>query len=105
MRGVLGEHRGGDGAAVLQRGQRFARHQRLAAKDSVLVGKRQPQDFELLLFDEASQARRRLFLLGWPQAVTLDKTQRVTPATTATRSLGRRQMANLFSDLRGHRRR
>ena len=38
VRGVLGQHRGGDGAAALQRGNRLAGHQRLAAQDAVLVG-------------------------------------------------------------------
>ena len=63
VRGVLGEHRRGDGAAALQRGQRFAGDQRLAAQDAVLVRKRQPDDFELLLFDDAPKAARRLLLL------------------------------------------
>ena len=53
VRRVLGEHRGGDGAAALQRGDRRARHQRLAAQDAVLVGERKPDDFELLLLDDA----------------------------------------------------
>ena len=38
VRGVLGEHRGGDGAAAFERSQRFARDQRLAAQDAVLIG-------------------------------------------------------------------
>ena len=79
VRGVLGEHRGGDGAAALQRGERLARDQRLAAQDAVLVRKRQPDHFELLFLDDAAQAARRLLLLVRPQPVTLDKTQRVTP--------------------------
>ena len=54
--------------------------QRLAAQDAVLVGKRQPDHFELLLFDDFAQPARRLFLLARPQTVTLDKTQRVTPS-------------------------
>ena len=38
VRGVLGEHRGGDGAAAFQRGHRFARDQRLATQNAVLIG-------------------------------------------------------------------
>ncbi len=38
VRGVLGQHRGGDGAAAFERGDRFAGDQRLAAQDAVLVG-------------------------------------------------------------------
>src|SRR3954469_2902090 len=90
MRGVLGEHRSGDRAAALQRRQRFAGDQRLAAQDSMLVGKRQPQDFELLLFDDTSQTRRRFLLLRRPEAVTLDKAQRVTPGGPSLRGAKRR---------------
>ena len=54
VRGVLGEHRGGDRAAAFQRGQRLARHQRLAAQDAVLIGKRQPDYFQLLIFDDSA---------------------------------------------------
>src|SRR6185437_1185116 len=79
VRGILGEHRRGDRAAALQRGQCFARDQRLAAQDAVLVGKRQPDDFELLLLDDAAKPARGFLLLVRPQAVTLDKTQRATP--------------------------
>ena len=79
MRGVLGEHRRGDGAAALQRGQRLACDQRLAAQDTVLIGEGQSYDFELLLFDDARQPRCRLFLFGGPETVTFDETQRVIP--------------------------
>ena len=79
MRGVLGEHRGGDGAPALQRGQRFARDQRFAPQDPVLIGERQPDDFEPLLFDGSAQPRCHFALLVGPETVTLDKTQRVTP--------------------------
>ncbi len=80
VRGVLGEHRGGDGTAALQRRQRLAGHQRLAAQDAVLVGERQSDDFEFLFLDDAPEARRRFFLLARPEAVPLDKTQRATPS-------------------------
>ena len=79
MRGVLGEHRRGDGAAALQRSQRLARNQRLAAQDAVLIRERQPDHFELLFLDDTAQAARRLLLLARPEAVTLDETQCVTP--------------------------
>ena len=79
VRGVLGEHGRGDGAAALQRCQRFARDQGLAAQDAVLVGERKPDDFEILFFDDLAQAACRLFLLVRPQAVTFDETQRVSP--------------------------
>ena len=39
VRGVLGQHRGGNGATAFERGQRLAGDQRLAAQDAVLVGK------------------------------------------------------------------
>ena len=78
VRGVLGEHRGGDAAAALQRRQRFRRDQRLAAQDAVLVGERQPDNFELLLLDDALQPRRRFVLLIGPETVTPDKTQRAS---------------------------
>ena len=45
----------------------------------MLVGKRQADDFELLRFDDLSKAACSLLLLVRPEAVTLDKTQRVTP--------------------------
>ena len=62
VRGVLGEHRGGDRAAVLQRGQRLARHQRLAPEDAVLIGKRQPDHLQLLLLDDFAKAACRLLV-------------------------------------------
>src|SRR5882724_7683694 len=80
MRGILGKHRGGDGAPALQRGQRFACDQRLASQDPVLIGERQPDDLELLLSDGSAQPRCRFALLVGPKPVTLDKTQRVTPS-------------------------
>jgi hypothetical protein len=80
VRGVLGEHRGGDAASAFQRAQRLARDQRLAAQDAVLIGEREPDDFELLLLDDFAQARRRFFLRARPQTVTLDETQRVAPS-------------------------
>ena len=70
MRGVLGKHRRGDGASALQRGQRFAGDQCLAPQDSVLVGEREPDDLEFLLFDDSAQARRRFALLVGPKPVT-----------------------------------
>src|SRR5665213_2276738 len=91
MRGVLGEHGGGDGAAALQRTQRFAGDQRLAAQDAVLIGERKPDDLEFLLFDDAAQAAGRLFLLARPQTVTLDKTQRVIPCSSLRGALATKQ--------------
>ena len=79
VRGVLGEHRGGDGAAAFERGERLACDQRLAAQDAVLIGKRQADGFEFLFFDDAAQAARRLLLLARPKTVTLNEIQRVTP--------------------------
>ena len=77
VRGVLGQHRGGDGAAAFERRQRFAGHQRLAAQDAVLVGERQPDDFEIFLFDDSAQAAGGFLLLFRPETVTFDETQRV----------------------------
>src|SRR5262249_41396437 len=77
--GVLGEQGGGERAAAFQRGNRFARDQRLAAQDAVLVRKGEADDFEIALLDDADEAARRLLLLGRPQAVALDKTQRGVP--------------------------
>jgi hypothetical protein len=86
VRGILGEHRGGDGASALERAQRLARDQRLAPQDSVLIGEREADDLELLLFDDPREARRRFLLLARPETVTLDKTQRVAPGGRRTRS-------------------
>src|SRR4051794_24297530 len=73
----------------------------------MLVRKRQPYDVELLLFDNALQARRCFFLPGRPEPVTLDKTQRVTPLRRRSEapSLCRGEVANFFRDLRRNRRR
>jgi hypothetical protein len=45
----------------------------------VLIGEGQPDDFELLFFDDTPQARRRLYLLARPETVTFDKAQRAAP--------------------------
>jgi hypothetical protein len=45
----------------------------------VLVGKRNPDDFQLLLFDDFAKAASRLLLFARPEAVTLNETQRVAP--------------------------
>ena len=66
--------------------QRLAGDQRLAAQDAVLIRKRQPDHFELLLLDDAAQPARRLLLLARPQTVTLDETQCVTPWSRVARS-------------------
>ena len=79
MCGVLGEHRGGDGAAAFERGECFACNQRLAPEDAVLIGKRQADGLELLLLDDAAKAARRLFLLARPQTVTFNEAQRISP--------------------------
>jgi hypothetical protein len=64
VRSVLRQHRRGDGAAAFERVHRFARDQRLAAQNAVLVRKRQPDNFQILLVDDAAKAARRLLLLG-----------------------------------------
>src|SRR3979411_2836842 len=79
MRHILGEHRGGDGASALKRGKCLAGDQRLASQDSVLIGERKPDDFELLLFDDTLEPPRRLLRLVRPEAVTTDETQRTAP--------------------------
>ena len=43
----------------------------------MLVGKRQPDHFQLLLLDDFSKTARRLLLLARPEPVTFHKTQRV----------------------------
>ena len=73
MRGVLGEHRRGDGAAALQLSERLACNKGLATQDAVLIGKAQANGFEILLVDDAANAVRRIFLLGAPEAVTLNE--------------------------------
>ncbi len=73
VRGVLGEQRGGHGAAVAHRGRGVARHHCLAAQDAVLVGKRQPHDLEPVLLDRFLGLDRRLELLVVPQPVALDE--------------------------------
>src|ERR1700722_2730314 len=80
VRGILGEHRGGDGAATLQRRQRLARDQRLASENSVLIRKREPDHLKLVILDDAPQPRRRFLPLARPQTMTLNKAQRVTPS-------------------------
>jgi hypothetical protein len=76
VRGVLGEHGGGDGAAAFEAAQRLAGDQRFAAQDAVLIRKRQPDHFELLLLDEASEPDGGVRLLWGPQTVAFDETQR-----------------------------
>ena len=56
----------------------------LPLQDAVLVGEGQPDDFELLFFDDAPEARRRFLLLVGPETVTPDKTQRA-PSGRRTR--------------------
>ena len=48
----------------------------------MLVGERQPDDFELLLLRRCVEPRRRLLLLVGPETVTSDETQRVAPSNT-----------------------
>src|SRR5215210_602666 len=84
MRGVLGKHRGGDGAATRERGQRLARHQRLASKNAVLIGERQPYDFKLVLFDDGLESPGGFFLLLGPETVALHKIQRATSGCAIT---------------------
>ena len=76
VRGVLGEQRGGDRAAVAHHVRGLARHHRLAAQDAVLVGKRQPDDLEPVLLDQLLGVGRRLELLVAPQPVALDEAAR-----------------------------
>ena len=45
----------------------------------MLIGKRQPDHFELLFLNDTAQAAYRFFLLRRPQAVTLNETQEVAP--------------------------
>src|SRR5882757_9965260 len=85
VRGVLGEHRGGDGASALERANRLARDQRFTPQDSVLIGERETDDLELLLLDDTPELLRRLALLVGPKAVTFDKTQRVTPSEAGSK--------------------
>src|SRR6185369_18098313 len=88
MRGVLCKHRGGDGAAAREGGQRLARHQRLASEDAVLIGERQPYDLELLLFGDRFEAPRGFFLLLGPETGALDKIQRATPSEARPNAAG-----------------
>ncbi len=71
--GILGEQRRRHRDTVAHRARGVSRHQRLAAQDAVLVGKRQPHHFEPVLFDQPLGPRRRLELLVVPQAVALDE--------------------------------
>jgi hypothetical protein len=66
MRGVLGKHRGGDGATAAKTGQRFVGHQRLAPENAVLIGERQSDDFELLLLDDPRDALGGVLLFVRP---------------------------------------
>jgi hypothetical protein len=50
----------------------------------VLIGEGQPDNFELLFFDDAAQAARRLFLLVRPETVTFNETQRVASSGSRT---------------------
>ncbi len=73
VRGVLGQQRGRDGAAVAHDAGGVGRHRGLAAQDAVLIGKRQPHDLEPVLLDQAFGPRRSLELLVAPQAVAFDE--------------------------------
>ena len=46
----------------------------------MLIGERQPYDFELLLFDDRLESQSGVFLLLGPETVALDKIQRATPS-------------------------
>ena len=59
--------------AVAHRARGVGRHQRLAAQDAVLIGKRQPHHFEPVLLDQPLGPRRGLELLVVPQPVALDE--------------------------------
>ena len=73
VRGVLGEQRGGDRAAVAHHLGGVAGDDGLAAQDAVLVGKREPHDLEALLLDQPLGPRGGLELLLAPQTVALDE--------------------------------
>ena len=79
VRGVLGEHGGGDGAATLQRGDRLGGDDGLAAQDAVLVGEGEADDLEVLFLDDAAHARRGVCLLIRPQRMTRDESHFTTP--------------------------
>ncbi len=79
VRRVLGEHGRGDRAAAFETAQCLAGDQRLAAQDAVLIRKRQPDHFELVLFDHAAQPDGCFLLLRGPQTVTFNETQRTLP--------------------------
>jgi hypothetical protein len=46
----------------------------------VLIGERQPDDFKLLLVDDALEATGRFALFVRPEGVALDESQRATPS-------------------------
>jgi hypothetical protein len=60
--------------AGAERPRRLARHQRLAAQETVLIREGDAHDLQPLLLNKAQHARRRLLLLGRPEGVTLDET-------------------------------
>jgi len=64
----------------------------------VLIGKRQPDDFEPLVFDGLAQPRCSFALLVGPKPVTLDKTQRVTSESNSNAT---NEIASYCSSLRG----
>jgi hypothetical protein len=76
VRGVLGEQRGGERAAVAHHAGGLAGHDRLAAQDAVLVRERQPHDLETVLLDPLVGVGRRLELLVGPQPVTFHEAVR-----------------------------
>ena len=59
VRGVLGEQRGGNRAAVAHERGRLTGDHRLAAQNAVLVRKREPDHFELMLLDQLVGFGRR----------------------------------------------
>src|SRR5581483_11168011 len=76
MRGVFGEQRRRHGDAVLHGARGFRSDQGLATQHAVLVGKRETNQFELVLLDRLDSLARGFGLLVGPKTMTLDKTLR-----------------------------
>ena len=76
VRGVLGQQRGRERAAVAHHGAGLVRHHGLSPQHAVLIGKRQAHDLEPVLLDPFVGVGRRLELRVAPYPVALDEAAR-----------------------------
>src|SRR6266851_6686540 len=74
MRGVLRQQCHRESAALAHHPRQFASDHRLAAQHSMLIGKREPDDFQLVRLDKLLDLVRGFRPLVGPQTMTFDET-------------------------------